>query len=163
MQDHSNRCWSLSSEQQIASSKHQWCYQVTVSVQTWVLLRSACAFELWLLDRISAGTRVFNSAASCHQHVLLHWLLMPSSKLCQRPLLTEFVSLLGRVSIKLCTAASLVTNCILCFYWDMSKSLACHLMLHLDKLSIRQLLPDQLVTKKENKTRRSFNNYYFLR
>lgn len=83
-------------------------------------------------------------------------LLLPCSKLCQPPLLTEFVSLLGHVSIKLCTATSSVMNCIGCFYWAESKFLAYRLMLHLDKLSISQLLPDQLVTKKRKQKKAVF-------
>lgn len=54
--------------------KHQWCYRVTVSVQTWVLSGSACAFQLCLLDHTSAGTRAQSCAGSCQQHILLRWI-----------------------------------------------------------------------------------------
>lgn len=151
--------WTANSLEPNTNDMTKWLY----------LSRSACCWEQlvllncasWIISMQAPGHLILQQAAISTFYYTEF--LLPSSKLCQPPLLTESVSSLGHVSIKLCTAASPVTNCILYFYWAMSKALAYHLMLYLDKLSIRQLLPDQLVAKKENITRQPFNNYYFLR
>lgn len=117
-------------------AKHQWRYQVTASVQIWVL-RSACAFELCLLDRIRAGTRAFNFAASCHQHVLLRWFpvaifqTLPAS-------ITDWVWVIAG-SWKHQTVHSSFSSyeLYLGFLPSMSKALVYHLLIVLDKFSIR--------------------------
>lgn len=139
--------WAANSLKANTSDDTKWLYQS----------RPGCCWDQltplnrasWIISMQAPGHLILQQAAInvfCYTEFLL-----PSSKLCQPPLLTESVSLLGCVSFKLCTAASLVMNSFLHFYWATSTTVAYHLMLHLVKLSIRWLLPDQLVTKKKTK------------
>lgn len=150
--------WAANSLEPNTNDATKWLYQSRPGCCWDQLVPLNCAS--WIISVQAPGHLILQQAAISTFYYAEF--LLPSSKFCQPPLLTGSVSLLGRVSIKLCTAASPVANCILCFYWAMSKALAYHLMLHLDEFSIRRLLSDQLVTKKENKTGLSFNNYYFL-
>lgn len=122
------------------------------SVYLWALLaaeswRSACAFELCFLDDISTGTRAFNFTASCHQHILLHWIpvaifqTLPTS-------ITDWVWIVvGSCKHQTVHSSFSSYELYLGFLLSMSKTLACHLLLPLDKLSITQSLPDQLPIK----------------
>lgn len=137
-------------------AKHQWCYQVTVSVQTWVLLRSACAFELLLLGHISAGTRAFNFATSCHQHILLCWAPVAMFQTLPASLIDWICIIVGSCKHQTVHSNFFSYELYRMFLLSRVNSLAYHLMLHLDKLSISQLLPDQLVTKKRKQKKAVF-------
>lgn len=132
-------------------AKHQWHYQGTVSVQIWVLLRSACAFELCFLDHISAGTRAFNFVASCHQHVLLHWIPVAIFQTLPASMTGWVWVIVGSCKHQTVHNSFSSSELYLGFLLSMSKALFYHLLLPMDKLSIRRSLPAQLVTKKNPK------------
>lgn len=138
--------------------KHQWCYQGTVSVQTWVLLGSACAFELCLLDHTSAGARSSNFVASCHRHILLCWIPITVFQTVPASIADWICAIAGSCKIQTVHSSSSAYQFCLMFLLSNVKNsgLSFNATLRQTDNCIRQLLPDPLVTKK----RKPSNNLF---